>query len=150
MEKFFTNTSLIKLIYKWKVTYIIIAVISIALSAIFSGPYFIKPLFKSYAVVYPANLLPYSSETPTEQMLQLLKSEDIIFKIADKFKFGPRYAIDSNDVYYKSKIVGKYNDMVAVHKTEYESVLNIFLMAVLSMTHQLTKKGGGICFVPPP
>ena len=55
-------------------------------------------------------------------MLQLLKSEDIIFKIADKFKLGPRYSIDSNDVYYKSKIINKYNDMVAVHKTEYESV----------------------------
>jgi hypothetical protein len=122
MEKFFTNTSLIKLIYKWKITYIIIAVISIALSAVFSGSYFIKPLYKSYAVVYPANLLPYSSETPTEQMLQLLKSEDIIFNIANKFKLGPRYEIDSNDVYYKSKIVNKYNDMVSIHKTEYESV----------------------------
>jgi hypothetical protein len=55
-------------------------------------------------------------------MLQLLKSEDIIFKIADKFKLGLRYAIDSNDVSYKSKIVNKYNDMVSVHKTEYESV----------------------------
>lgn len=122
MEKFYTNTSLIKLIIKWKITYIIITVLSICLSVVFSGPYFIKPLFKSYAVVYPANLLPYSSETPTEQMLQLLKSEDIIFNVAKKFNLGPRYSIDTNDQYYKSKIVGKYNDIVSIHKTEYESV----------------------------
>lgn len=122
MEKFYSNTSLIKLIYKWKITYIIIAVLSIGLSVVFSGPYFIKPLYKSYAVVYPANLLPYSSETPTEQMLQLLKSEDIIFNIAEKFKLGTRYGIDSNGQFYKSKIVNKYNELVSIHKTEYESV----------------------------
>lgn len=122
MEKFYSNTSLIKLIFKWKITYIIITVITVGLSVVFSGPYFIKPLFKSYAVVYPANLLPYSSETPTEQMLQLLKSEDIIFNVARKFNLGPRYDIDTNDQYYKSKIIGKYNDVVSIHKTEYESI----------------------------
>jgi capsular polysaccharide biosynthesis protein len=32
--------------------------------------FFIKPLYKSYSVVYPVNLSPSSEESETEQLLQ--------------------------------------------------------------------------------
>ena len=33
---------------------------------------FITPLYKSEAVAYPANVTPYSDESETEQMLQII------------------------------------------------------------------------------
>ena len=67
----------VNIVLKYKIPLIVIAVLSIILSAVFSSEYFIKPKFKSTAIVYPSNLVPYSTESPTEQMLQLFESDDI-------------------------------------------------------------------------
>jgi len=48
---------------------------TVALSIFFSSELFIKPKYKSTAIVYPSNLIPYSTESPTEQMIQLFGSE---------------------------------------------------------------------------
>ena len=44
--------------------------LSAILAGVFSGPTFITPKFESHAIVYPANIEPYSDESETEQMLQ--------------------------------------------------------------------------------
>lgn len=85
--------------------------------------FFIKPKFKSYAVLYPANIAPYSSETNTEQMLQLLKSEDMLFDIVKKFDLYKEYKLDTADKYYRSKAIRELNDNIKIKRTEYESVL---------------------------
>ncbi|HNX06257.1 MAG TPA: hypothetical protein PKL96_01610 [Bacteroidales bacterium] len=123
MNNFFKSTYLIKLILRWKWHLLIISLLAIVLSSIFSAPAFIKPKFKSYAVIYPANISPYSSETNTEQMLQLLKSEDMLFDIVSKFDLNKEYKIDTTDKYYRSKVIGELEDNVDIKRTEYESVL---------------------------
>ena len=70
-NSFFNSVELINLLAKWKKQLFLVAGASLVLSVIFSSPFFIKPKFKSVAVLYPSNLMAYSTESATEQMLQL-------------------------------------------------------------------------------
>jgi len=123
MNNFFKSTYLIKLILKWKWHLLIISVVAIALSSVFSSPVFIHPKYKSYALVYPSNIAPYSSETNTEQLLQLLKSEDMLFDLVKKFDLYKEYKLDTSDKYYRSKAIKELDDNINIKRTEYESVL---------------------------
>jgi uncharacterized protein involved in exopolysaccharide biosynthesis len=97
--------------------------LSVILAVVFSDPFFIKPKYKSYAVIYPANIAPYSAENNTEQMLQLLNSEDMLLSIVKKFKLNLEYKIDTADIYYRSKVLGRLKSNLNIRKTEYESVV---------------------------
>ena len=63
MDKYFNNDSLIKVIFKWKWHIIAVTIVAAALGAVFSGPKFITPKFKSEAIVYPNGLSEFSDET---------------------------------------------------------------------------------------
>jgi uncharacterized protein involved in exopolysaccharide biosynthesis len=89
---------------------------------IFSGPFFIKPKFESFAIVYPSNMAPYSEESETEQMLQFFQSKDIRDKIIQKYDLAKRYKIDPSYKYYQTAIIGVYYENVSITKTPYESV----------------------------
>lgn len=108
---------------RWKLHLSIVTVVVIALSIFFSSPIFIKPLYRSFAIVYPSNLIPYSSETPSEQMLQLLKSEDIDFAVIKKFDLAGHYGIDTTNPTYLSRLKRQYADNVNIKKTEFESII---------------------------
>ena len=123
MENAFSNINLIKLILKWKIHLLIILLVAIGLASLFSGPYFIKPKYKSSATLYPSNLIPYSDETPTELMLQLFNSDDIRDSIIENFNLVNHYKIDPADKYYYTKVVREYEDNIKIRKTEYESVV---------------------------
>ena len=111
------------MIVKWRRHLSIVVVSTILLSVLFSCPWFIKPKYKSYAVLYPSNLIPYSNETPTELMLQLFKADDIRDSLIKKFKLADHYDIDVTEKYYYSKLIKKFESNVDVKKTEYESVV---------------------------
>jgi capsule polysaccharide export protein KpsE/RkpR len=100
----------------------VIVIIALALSAIFSGPAFIKPKYKSFAIVYPSNIAPYSDENETEQMLQILQSKDISDSIIQKFNLIEHYGIDINDPEYFSWLMWEYSQNVKISKTPYEGV----------------------------
>ncbi len=102
---------------------LIVFVGSIVLSSVFSGPTFIEPKYKSYAVIYPSNLIPYSSETATEQMLQLFRSDELRDSLIVKFDLLHYYKINPNKTHYYSELIREYNDNVTIKKTEYESVM---------------------------
>lgn len=123
MENVFSNIRLLKLIMKWRIHLIILFVLAIILSIFFSCPWFIKPKYKSTAVLYPSNLIPYSSETPTELMLQLFRSDDIRDSLIKEFKLGDHYGINADDKYYYTDIIREFESNVDIKKTEYESVV---------------------------
>ncbi len=123
MSSFFDNRNIIEIIFKWKKHLTVVVILAIILSAIFSGPKFITPLYKSYAVAYPANIQPYSDESTTEQMLQILNSQDIVDSMIDYFNLGEHYNIDKNYKYYKTALLGEYREKVKISKTPYESVM---------------------------
>jgi uncharacterized protein involved in exopolysaccharide biosynthesis len=116
------NFDLLNIILKWKVTLVVVIGLSILLAAVFSSAYFIKPKYKSVAVIYPSNLMPYSQETPTEQMLQLFQSDSVFTHVADKFNLIKHYGLDSAGPTVKFELQGIYNENVSIKKTEYEAV----------------------------
>jgi hypothetical protein len=122
MGDFFASGSLLRLIYRWKYHLTAIVVIAAAAATVFSGEWFIKPKFRSTAVLYPSNLIPYGSETPTEQMLQLLQANDIRNNIIQKYDLAGHYGIDTASAGGYSYLLAEFDDNVIVRKTEYESV----------------------------
>ncbi len=123
MDNFFNSSNLLKLITKWKYHLVAIVAISALLAVIFSGPKFITPKYKSYAIVYPANIEPYSEESETEQMLQIINSQDIIDSVIKRFDLAKHYEINPNYKYFRTDLLYRYRQNVKISKTPYESVL---------------------------
>ncbi len=122
MNDFFDNQRILTLIWKRKFHFIAIGVIAILLSAIFSGPAFIKPKFRSTARVYPTNISAISEESESEQMLEILNSNDIKLKMFDAFNLDEEYKIEKDDPHYLTYMFEIYNKNVKTSKTEYETV----------------------------
>ena len=119
MDNNFNNLSLVQVILKWKWHIVIITVAAAICGAIFSSSMFITPLYKSEAVAYPANISPYSDESETEQMLQIINSQSIVDSIIEKYDLWTDYKIDKN---YKTYMLNEYHSKIKIGKTPYEAV----------------------------
>jgi len=122
-SKNFDFTSIIKIVREHFKIFVIVAIAAIALSVIFSGPQFIKPRYKSVAVVYPVNIHTYSDESETEQMLQMFESNIVRDTLIEKFNLYQRYGLDPNEPSSKHYLNLEYNDRFVSSKTKYESIL---------------------------
>jgi len=122
MEDSQSDYYFIKLIVKWKIPFIIITAVAIVSSIIFSSEFFIRPTYKSFAVVYPSNIIPYSSESPSEQLLQLLESADIQNSVIHKFKLASHYHIDTTAKSGLFNLIAEYQSNVEVKRTQYNSI----------------------------
>ena len=122
MENYFKRLSILKLIFKWKIHLIIITGVTLVLSLVFSSSYFIKPKYKSTAVMYPSNVAPYSDESESEQMLQIFQSNFIRDTVISKFKLIEHYGIDKNYPKWRSWLIGEWDENVKISKTQYEGV----------------------------
>lgn len=122
MDNNYNNLSLIQLIFKWKWHIIIITVVAAICGAIFSSATFITPLYKSEAIAYPANISPYSDETETEQMLQIINSQSIADSIIEKHDLWADYGIDRNYKYAKTYMMNEYRDKIRISKTPYDAI----------------------------
>jgi len=120
MEGYFNNKSIFSLIGKWKLHLIILIIIVAIISG--GATYLITPLYKSYATLYPVNLAPLSDENETEQMLQIIQSNDIKFKLVDALDLNKHYKLNTEDPLYLSTLMYKFNEYISFSKTEYESV----------------------------
>ncbi len=122
MDNNFNNLSLVQLILKWKWHIMIITVAAALCGAIFSSSTFITPLYKSEAVAYPANISPYSDESETEQMLQIINSQSIADSIIEKYDLWTDYKIDKNYKFAKTYMINEYRSKIKISKTPYEAV----------------------------
>lgn len=122
MDNNYNNLSLVQLIFKWKWHILIITAVAAVCGAIFSSATFITPLYKSEAVAYPANISPYSDESETEQMLQIINSQSIADSIIEKYDLWADYGIDRNYKYAKTYMMNEYHDKIRISKTPYEAV----------------------------
>lgn len=113
---------LLNIVMKWRVRLAIVLVASITLSTIFSSGFFIDPKYKSTAIIYPSNLMPYSQESPTEQMLQLFQSDSIFNHVVEHFHLISHYKLDSISPTIHNELLNEYTENVSVRKTEYEAV----------------------------
>lgn len=122
MDKYFNNTPLLKAIFKWKWHIVIITIVAAALGAFFSNSKFITPRFKSEAIVYPGGLSEFSDETYTEQMLQIMDSQEIMDSVVEIFDLMKHYEINPKYKYAKTVLIGEYRDRVSISKTPYDAV----------------------------
>ena len=116
------SLELINIVKRWKLHLVVVAVIAFIASVIFSGPAFITPKYKSFAIVYHGNLIAYSTESSTEQMLQLLQSSYIRDEVVNQFRLAERYNIDTTSEQWQSDLFKRYEENVTIKKTEFESV----------------------------
>lgn len=119
MNAYFNNQSIFQLINKWKKHLIILSVIVAVLSG--AATYLITPLFKSQAILYPVNIAPYSDENETEQMLQILNSTDLKFRLVDSLNLNEHYKLNTEDPLYLSTLMYYLSEYISISKTEYES-----------------------------
>lgn len=122
MNPYLNNKTLLDLALKWKYHLGVIAVIAGIIAVVWSSPLFLKPKYKSTAVVYPVNLGVYSKESYTEQMLEILNSGDIRDQMIAAFKLDEHYKILPSYKYYKTALYGKFAEEVSFRKTENEAV----------------------------
>lgn len=122
MSKYFNNLPLLKVILKWKWHICSVTALAIIAGAVFSGPRFITPKYKSEAIIYPNGLSEFSDETYTEQMLQVIESQEIIDSVVAIFNLMEHYNIDPNYKYAKTALLGEYHDRVSISKTPYDAV----------------------------
>ena len=119
-NNFNNNLSIIQLIFKWKWQLLIVTLAAAVIGAI--GSFLIKPLYKSEAIVYPANSSPLSEESRTEQMLQILASQTIADSIINKHDLWTDYKIEPNKPSAKALMMQEYNSKIKISKTEYEAI----------------------------
>ncbi len=122
METFFKNKSIVNLLNKWKIHLIIITVVAIAIGVFISSPIVMTPKYKSTGIIYPVNTYAYSKESTTEQMLQVLNSNDIKERMLKSFDLAKHYKLDTLNPQFYTYFLAEYSDNVSVNKTEYESV----------------------------
>jgi capsular polysaccharide biosynthesis protein len=122
MDNFFDNQRILNLIWKRKFHFIVVGIIAIFFGAVFSGPTFIKPKFKSSARIYPTNLGEMSEESKTEQMLEIISSNTVKFKMFDAFQSKDIFNVSKEDPQYLTYIFDIYNKNIKTSKTQNETV----------------------------
>lgn len=122
MSRFFQNLDLLKVLQRRRLHLAAWVLIAGICSIVFSGESFITPKYKSTAYVYPVNIIPYSMETPTEQLLQLFSSSDVRDMMVKRFRLADYYEIDTASSSGRSRLFLLYDENVTIRRTEYESV----------------------------
>lgn len=123
MTNYFDNQNLLEIIWKWKKHLIIVGVLAVVLSAVFSSSTFIKPKYKSTARIYPSkNIFVFSDESESEQLLEIIGALDIKLRVIHAFGLSKVYNISKQEPQYLSYMLAEFNDNVSFKKTEYETI----------------------------
>jgi capsular polysaccharide biosynthesis protein len=127
-------------LYKWRKTLLVLGLASALLSAIFSSPLFVDPLYKSTVIMYPASsnsisksllnenasakqdILEFGEDAQTEQMLQILNSNRIRDKVISRFHLAEHYGFKPGDRYFKTRLYNRFASNITFKRTEYMAV----------------------------
>lgn len=137
-KDFFESFDLLVYVYKRKIPLIILTVLAAIVSVIVSLS--ITPRFKSSVVFFPATPTSasrllyldsplsreadlFGSEESVEQMLQILKSDQIRSAIIEKYDLLNHYEIDQNSKFPLTALQREFRRNVSFKKTEYMAVV---------------------------
>lgn len=136
----FSSQGMWMYLMRWRRLLIVTGLTAALASVLFSGPSFIKPLYKSTVILYPATTnsiskallsenaydrsdpLAFGEEEEAEQLLQLLNSDLIRNKIIEKYKLMEHYEIKADDPFRQTKLYKRYESNIKFRRTEYMSV----------------------------
>lgn len=140
-DKTLSFEEIIDFMWRWKKQLIIVSIITIVLSSIFSAPTFIKPKFKSSVVFYPTTnnsisraLLPevgqraqdaleFGAEEEAEKALQILQSSKLRGRLIQQFDLMSHYKIDpTKGKFPMTKLDKKLDGNIKVSRTRYLSI----------------------------
>lgn len=136
----FSSKYLCRLLYENRKNVLIILIAAALLAVLFSSPLFIKPLYKSTAILYPTSsnsiskalisttfqsdkdILEFGESEQTEQMLQVLNSNRIRDKVIEKYNLMAHYNIKPTSKYPYTKLNRLYENRIKFRRTEYNAV----------------------------
>jgi len=139
------SKNIFELLLKNKFNVLIILALATVCAVIFSSKTFIKPLYKSYTILYPTTTysvskaimntngliyvdpLEIGEEAQTEQMMQILNSGIIRDKIIEKYDLLNHYGISKNAEFKQAKLIKSYENRIKIRRTEYNSVKIVVL-----------------------
>jgi len=134
----FSNDSvdLLVFLYKKRLPIIIITLIGAIASIIVS--LMITPMYKSTVIMYATssasvskslltnsgrgNMMAFGDEEETEQLLQILQSNDIVNYIVDKYNLTEHYDIDTTSKFKKTSLYKSFNSNISFSKTKLQSI----------------------------
>ena len=130
----------LKFMLKWKWYLLGAGFIAAVIAAVFTGPAFVHPKFKSTVVFYPAanqaaskalvsentfsesDLLSFGKAAEAEQFLQILQSDVIASKMKEKYNLMAVYGIDPKSRYANTKFGMVFRKNVKSELTKYMSI----------------------------
>ena len=118
----FNSLDIIKIIFKWRKPILWVTGIFVVLGGLISAPQIMKPKYKSVSILYPANLTAYGSESTTEQMLQILESEELMNEVSIRLDLKKHYDISETEKYPHTVLMDEIKKNIDITKTEFESV----------------------------
>ena len=139
-KSYLEATSVLYLILKWKKPLIIVTLVAAVGSIIFSGETFIPPKYKSTVILFPAStssiskavmednpgdkqdILAFGEEEQAEQLLQILNSNEIRDRIANKYHLLEHYKIDPNGGDPNTYLEYDFNSNITFQRTEFMSI----------------------------
>lgn len=116
------NTEIVKTLYSKRKHLIIVVAVSAVLAVVFSSSFFLRPKFKSTAVVYPTNMGPFSEESSTEQLIQFMNSQEIRYRLLNEFNLAKHFRLDTADDKFDTYFNYMFEENIKITQTRYESV----------------------------
>jgi len=134
----YSTVDILKFLIRNYKAILIITFLGLIVSVIIS--LIITPKYKSAIVIFPAStssiskalltdmsmspkdILKFGEEEETEQLMQILQSDEIKAKIIQKYDLVNHYKIDSSSKYYKTDLLNKYYSNISIRKTEFQAV----------------------------
>jgi len=136
----FDSSGILYFLYKWRKPLIIVIVVTIAASLLFSSPWFITPKYKSTVILFPVatnsvskvlisqnsgikeDILGFGEEEQAEQMLQILNSNRIRDEVINKYDLANHYNLEPDSRYRMTRLIREYESNITFRRTEYMAV----------------------------
>ncbi len=127
-------------LWKWKFIIMGVGLAAGIMAAIFSGPAFITPMFRSSAILFPVatnsiskalidevtggkqDMMSFGEEAEAEQMIQILSSSAIRDHIVAKFDLMNHYKISPRSKFATTALHKQFNSNIRFRRTEYKGV----------------------------
>lgn len=134
----FNTTNFLFFLYKWRKHLLIIGFATAIVSAGLS--FLITPKYKSTVVLFPTStnaiskalladnfggkqdIMEFGEEEQTEQLLQILNSNEIRARVIKKFNLMQHYEIEPGSKYKMTRLFQEFNDNISYRRTEFMAV----------------------------